>query len=167
MHSPTLANFKSLVSHCFLCFGPSIAFTSGLFSTTLTPSVAFATVCSLFSILASPNHHDSSTAPVIWQDNIDPDNMTSEELLDLGDAVGTQSRDSNSFFDLPFPSKASQNYKHQLYETLFQYSCRPTQELYIPLFLTVKVAILPSIAYKHASPKSEIFGVKFSPRRML
>ncbi|KAI9073740.1 hypothetical protein K1719_044287 [Acacia pycnantha] len=41
---------------------------------------------------SSPNHHDSSTAPVIWQDNIDPDNMTSEELLDLGDAVGTQSR---------------------------------------------------------------------------
>ncbi|KAI9112621.1 hypothetical protein K1719_016544 [Acacia pycnantha] len=70
MHSATLANFKSLVSHCFLCFEPSIAFTSALFSTTLTPSVAFPT--------SSPNHHDSSTAPVIWQDNIDPDNMTYE-----------------------------------------------------------------------------------------
>ncbi|MCI15338.1 E3 ubiquitin ligase BIG brother-like protein [Trifolium medium] len=29
---------------------------------------------------------------VIWQDNIDPDNMTYEELLELGEAVGTQSR---------------------------------------------------------------------------
>ncbi|XP_077210462.1 E3 ubiquitin-protein ligase BIG BROTHER-like [Tasmannia lanceolata] len=29
---------------------------------------------------------------VIWQDNIDPDNMTYEELLDLGEAVGTHSR---------------------------------------------------------------------------
>ncbi|URE29377.1 E3 ubiquitin ligase BIG [Musa troglodytarum] len=28
----------------------------------------------------------------VWQDNIDPDNMTYEELLDLGEAVGTQSR---------------------------------------------------------------------------
>ncbi|KAI9073748.1 hypothetical protein K1719_044295 [Acacia pycnantha] len=31
--------------------GPSIAFTSGLFSDTLTPSLAFADECSLFSIL--------------------------------------------------------------------------------------------------------------------
>ncbi|XP_065634996.1 E3 ubiquitin-protein ligase BIG BROTHER-like, partial [Quercus suber] len=29
---------------------------------------------------------------VAWQDNVDPDNMTYEELLDLGEAVGTQSR---------------------------------------------------------------------------
>ncbi|KAF5184131.1 E3 ubiquitin-protein ligase big brother, partial [Thalictrum thalictroides] len=29
---------------------------------------------------------------VFWQDNIDVDNMTYEELLDLGEAVGTQSR---------------------------------------------------------------------------
>ncbi|KAK8923950.1 E3 ubiquitin ligase BIG BROTHER [Platanthera zijinensis] len=28
----------------------------------------------------------------VWQDNIDPDSMTYEELLDLGEAVGTQSR---------------------------------------------------------------------------
>uniref|UniRef100_A0A0D9VQ40 RING-type domain-containing protein n=1 Tax=Leersia perrieri TaxID=77586 RepID=A0A0D9VQ40_9ORYZ len=35
---------------------------------------------------------NSSSPQVIWQDNIDPDNMTYEELLDLGEAVGTQSR---------------------------------------------------------------------------
>ncbi|WOL17614.1 hypothetical protein Cni_G26407 [Canna indica] len=29
---------------------------------------------------------------VVWQDNIDPDSMTYEELLELGEAVGTQSR---------------------------------------------------------------------------
>ncbi|GAU33140.1 hypothetical protein TSUD_363410 [Trifolium subterraneum] len=40
----------------------------------------------------SPNHQESSSSQVIWQDNIDPDNMTYEELLDLGEAVGTQSR---------------------------------------------------------------------------
>ncbi|KAF7836037.1 E3 ubiquitin-protein ligase BIG BROTHER-like [Senna tora] len=41
----------------------------------------------------SPNHQDSSSTQVVWQhDNIDPDNMTYEELLDLGEAVGTQSR---------------------------------------------------------------------------
>ncbi|XP_057458308.1 E3 ubiquitin-protein ligase BIG BROTHER [Lotus japonicus] len=40
----------------------------------------------------SPNHHESSSSQVIWQDDIDPDNMTYEELLDLGEAVGTQSR---------------------------------------------------------------------------
>ncbi|KAJ8748830.1 hypothetical protein K2173_011388 [Erythroxylum novogranatense] len=28
----------------------------------------------------------------LWQDDIDPDNMTYEELLDLGETVGTQSR---------------------------------------------------------------------------
>ncbi|KAL5209886.1 hypothetical protein ABZP36_005509 [Zizania latifolia] len=37
-------------------------------------------------------HQNSSSPQVIWQDNIDPDNMTYEELLDLGEAVGTQSR---------------------------------------------------------------------------
>ncbi|KAK1282485.1 E3 ubiquitin ligase BIG BROTHER [Acorus calamus] len=36
--------------------------------------------------------HNSAIPQVIWQDNIDPDNMTYEELLDLGEAVGTQSR---------------------------------------------------------------------------
>uniref|UniRef100_A0A2P2KCF9 Uncharacterized protein MANES_14G001800 n=1 Tax=Rhizophora mucronata TaxID=61149 RepID=A0A2P2KCF9_RHIMU len=35
------------------------------------------------------NAHDYQAT---WQDNIDPDNMTYEELLELGDAVGTQSR---------------------------------------------------------------------------
>ncbi|XP_042427632.1 E3 ubiquitin-protein ligase BIG BROTHER-like [Zingiber officinale] len=29
---------------------------------------------------------------VFWQDNVDPDNMTYEELLELGEAIGTQSR---------------------------------------------------------------------------
>ncbi|CAH9083014.1 unnamed protein product [Cuscuta epithymum] len=29
---------------------------------------------------------------VVWQDNIDPDNMTYEELLELGETVGTQTR---------------------------------------------------------------------------
>ncbi|KAJ8635449.1 hypothetical protein MRB53_009716 [Persea americana] len=33
-----------------------------------------------------------SQPQVLWQDNIDPDNMTYEELLDLGEAVGTQNR---------------------------------------------------------------------------
>ncbi|KAJ4970828.1 hypothetical protein NE237_003927 [Protea cynaroides] len=37
-------------------------------------------------------NHNSSSSQVFWQDNIDPDNMTYEELLDLGEAVGTQSR---------------------------------------------------------------------------
>lgn len=34
----------------------------------------------------------SSPQQYIWQDNIDPDSMTYEELLDLGETVGTQSR---------------------------------------------------------------------------
>lgn len=37
-------------------------------------------------------HHSSHDYQVVWQDNIDPDNMTYEELLELGEAVGTQSR---------------------------------------------------------------------------
>ncbi|KAM7265597.1 hypothetical protein ACFE04_003280 [Oxalis oulophora] len=60
-----------------------------------------------------PNHQDINSSQVIWQDNVDPDTMTYEwfalmeffleeicisvlygvlELLDLGEAVGTQSR---------------------------------------------------------------------------
>ncbi|XP_068637854.1 E3 ubiquitin-protein ligase BIG BROTHER isoform X2 [Aristolochia californica] len=38
------------------------------------------------------SHHNTSNSQILWQDNIDPDNMTYEELLDLGEAVGTQSR---------------------------------------------------------------------------
>ncbi|KAK8486016.1 hypothetical protein V6N11_032994 [Hibiscus sabdariffa] len=40
----------------------------------------------------TPNHQSHSNSQVVWQDNIDPDNMTYEELLDLGEAVGSQSR---------------------------------------------------------------------------
>ncbi|KAL4310056.1 hypothetical protein GQ457_01G048840 [Hibiscus cannabinus] len=35
------------------------------------------------------NSHDYQ---VVWQDGVDPDNMTYEELLELGETVGTQSR---------------------------------------------------------------------------
>ncbi|RDY01495.1 E3 ubiquitin ligase BIG BROTHER, partial [Mucuna pruriens] len=43
------------------------------------------------------HHNNSNDSQVIWEDNIDPDNMTYEvglksELLELGEAVGTQSR---------------------------------------------------------------------------
>ncbi|KAH6767703.1 hypothetical protein C2S52_018686, partial [Perilla frutescens var. hirtella] len=37
-------------------------------------------------------YQDVHDEEVVWQDNIDPDNMTYEELLELGEAVGTQSR---------------------------------------------------------------------------
>lgn len=40
-----------------------------------------------------PRRHESSREnQVLWQDNIDPDNMSYEELLELGETVGTQSR---------------------------------------------------------------------------
>uniref|UniRef100_A0A5B7BJ94 RING-type domain-containing protein n=1 Tax=Davidia involucrata TaxID=16924 RepID=A0A5B7BJ94_DAVIN len=43
--------------------------------------------------LECPRSHDNARDhQVIWQDNIDPDSMTYEELLELGEAVGTQSR---------------------------------------------------------------------------
>ncbi|XP_042956767.1 E3 ubiquitin-protein ligase BIG BROTHER isoform X3 [Carya illinoinensis] len=45
-----------------------------------------------FIFTGSPTHHNNNSSQVTWQDNVDPDNMTYEELLDLGDAVGTQSR---------------------------------------------------------------------------
>ncbi|KAG6590210.1 E3 ubiquitin-protein ligase BIG BROTHER, partial [Cucurbita argyrosperma subsp. sororia] len=37
-------------------------------------------------------HRNSHDFQVVWQDNVDPDNMTYEELLELGETVGTQSR---------------------------------------------------------------------------
>lgn len=41
----------------------------------------------------TPDHDaTNNSSQVIWQDNIDPDYMSYEELLDLGEAVGTQSR---------------------------------------------------------------------------
>ncbi|KAH0449704.1 hypothetical protein IEQ34_020396 [Dendrobium chrysotoxum] len=38
------------------------------------------------------NNNTSSPQQYIWQDSIDPDIMTYEELLDLGESVGSQSR---------------------------------------------------------------------------
>lgn len=39
------------------------------------------------------NHnHNPGDFQVIWEDNVDPDNMTYEELLELGEVVGSQSR---------------------------------------------------------------------------
>ncbi|KAL5760517.1 hypothetical protein ACOSP7_019024 [Xanthoceras sorbifolium] len=40
----------------------------------------------------SPNHQNTNSSQVVWQDSVDLDNMTYEELLDLGETVGTQSR---------------------------------------------------------------------------
>ncbi|XVF47408.1 hypothetical protein PTKIN_Ptkin03bG0106800 [Pterospermum kingtungense] len=36
--------------------------------------------------------HNAHDYQVVWQDNVDPDSMTYEELLELGETVGTQSR---------------------------------------------------------------------------
>ncbi|PON81354.1 43kDa postsynaptic protein [Trema orientale] len=48
------------------------------------------------AVHSTPEEHipnqNTNTSQVVWQDSIDPDNMTYEELLDLGEAVGTQSR---------------------------------------------------------------------------
>uniref|UniRef100_A0A1J3J241 E3 ubiquitin ligase BIG BROTHER n=1 Tax=Noccaea caerulescens TaxID=107243 RepID=A0A1J3J241_NOCCA len=38
------------------------------------------------------NEHDPDSPQVSWQDDIDPDTMTYEELVELGEAVGTESR---------------------------------------------------------------------------
>ncbi|XP_008461282.1 E3 ubiquitin-protein ligase BIG BROTHER [Cucumis melo] len=38
------------------------------------------------------HREETSTSQVTWQDEIDPDHMTYEELLDLGESVGTESR---------------------------------------------------------------------------
>ncbi|XP_022858155.1 E3 ubiquitin ligase BIG BROTHER-like isoform X2 [Olea europaea var. sylvestris] len=38
------------------------------------------------------NQQNTRDYEVVWEDNIDPDNMSYEELLELGEAVGTQSR---------------------------------------------------------------------------
>ncbi|CAA3028412.1 E3 ubiquitin ligase BIG BROTHER-like [Olea europaea subsp. europaea] len=45
------------------------------------------------SFLECPgNQQNTREYEVVWQDSIDPDNMTYEELLELGEAVGTQSK---------------------------------------------------------------------------
>ncbi|KAI5576575.1 hypothetical protein Peur_036530 [Populus x canadensis] len=38
------------------------------------------------------NQPSANSPQAVWQDDVDPDNMTYEELLDLGDTVGTQSK---------------------------------------------------------------------------
>nr|GMC86472.1 E3 ubiquitin ligase BIG BROTHER [Ipomoea batatas] len=53
-----------------------------------------------------PEQQDGANDQVILEDDIDPDNMTYEELLDLGEAVGTQSRGlSKELIDLLPTSK--------------------------------------------------------------
>ncbi|XP_044476953.1 E3 ubiquitin-protein ligase BIG BROTHER-like isoform X2 [Mangifera indica] len=37
-------------------------------------------------------HHNTHDYQLVWQDSIDPDNMTYEELLELGETVGSQNR---------------------------------------------------------------------------
>ncbi|KAJ4724244.1 E3 ubiquitin ligase BIG BROTHER-like protein [Melia azedarach] len=44
------------------------------------------------SVECPRRHNNAHDYQVVWQDNIDPDNMTYEELLELGETVGTQSR---------------------------------------------------------------------------
>ncbi|KAJ6385319.1 hypothetical protein OIU77_028487 [Salix suchowensis] len=38
------------------------------------------------------NQASANSPQAVWQDDVDPDNMTYEELIDLGDTVGTQSK---------------------------------------------------------------------------
>ncbi|CAI9290120.1 unnamed protein product [Lactuca saligna] len=40
----------------------------------------------------NPNHNHGDQHQVVWEDNVDLDNMTYEELLELGEVVGSQSR---------------------------------------------------------------------------
>ncbi|XP_019057022.1 PREDICTED: LOW QUALITY PROTEIN: E3 ubiquitin ligase BIG BROTHER-like [Tarenaya hassleriana] len=42
--------------------------------------------------LSLRRHANGNDFQVVWQDTLDPDNMTYEELLELGETVGTQSR---------------------------------------------------------------------------
>nr|GEY04208.1 E3 ubiquitin ligase BIG BROTHER-like [Tanacetum cinerariifolium] len=42
--------------------------------------------------LGPQNHNNSGDFQIVWEDNVDPDNMTYEELLELGEVVGSQSR---------------------------------------------------------------------------
>lgn len=52
------------------------------------------------------NQQDSGGTQAVWEDNIDPDNMTYEELLELGEAVGTENRGlSQELIDLLPTSK--------------------------------------------------------------
>ncbi|KAK0603610.1 hypothetical protein LWI29_006785 [Acer saccharum] len=44
------------------------------------------------SVECPRRHHNAHDYQVVWQDTVDPDNMTYEELLELGETVGTQSR---------------------------------------------------------------------------
>ncbi|KAJ4839562.1 hypothetical protein Tsubulata_002267 [Turnera subulata] len=41
---------------------------------------------------SSPHHQITNSPQGVWQGDIDPDSMTYEELLDLGETVGTESR---------------------------------------------------------------------------
>lgn len=43
-------------------------------------------------VTGNVNHEVSNDTEAVWEDNVDPDSMTYEELLDLGEAVGTESR---------------------------------------------------------------------------
>ncbi|KAI3716528.1 hypothetical protein L1987_67465 [Smallanthus sonchifolius] len=38
------------------------------------------------------SNHNPGDYQAVWEDNVDPDNMTYEELLELGEVVGSQSR---------------------------------------------------------------------------
>ncbi|CAI9103102.1 OLC1v1001537C1 [Oldenlandia corymbosa var. corymbosa] len=52
------------------------------------------------------SQQDGASSQAVWEDDIDPDNMTYEELLDLGEAVGSESRGlSQDLIDLLPTSK--------------------------------------------------------------
>lgn len=69
-------------------------------STTEVPNVSVNSLWGRNSNTATQNdpvecpqsHHNSHDYQAFLHDNVDPDNMTYEELLELGEAVGTQSR---------------------------------------------------------------------------
>lgn len=44
------------------------------------------------SVACTRIHQNTRDYEVFWQDDLDPDSMTYEELLELGESVGTQSR---------------------------------------------------------------------------
>ncbi|XP_071712091.1 E3 ubiquitin-protein ligase BIG BROTHER-like [Rutidosis leptorrhynchoides] len=45
-----------------------------------------------YSAHCPQSNHNAGEFQVVWEDNVDPDNMTYEELLELGEVVGSQSR---------------------------------------------------------------------------
>ncbi|KAM1041080.1 hypothetical protein TB1_029644 [Malus domestica] len=92
MFPTKVVGVAAIYSSISILFAPNVIWSVPSHFYTLETQIFSINLSIILYISGPRRHQNSDDYQVIWQDNIDPDIMSYEELLELGETVGTQNR---------------------------------------------------------------------------